>query len=221
MKISSTILIVLLTASISFGFTSAPQPSAGKPLDFKYIQIAKVDVNGNVIADANLTWHDIGVGAVATSTAGPNNTYRYAKPDEWTWVQYSIYFHGKDGNDANVGQCDVNMFGSNTYGGEKLLFRSTVHAGDQALSHNPATGLPLRTNLQPDDPNTKWANADANFFDTSDLAVIHGGTTGTTSTTGILSYTEFTTQKFRRVQINNITPVAKIDYVYVVMTGGK
>lgn len=214
------VLIVLLIASVSFGFTPAPIASAGKPLDFKYIQFAKVDVNGDAASDANLTWHDIGNGANG-DVAGPNNARWFAKPDEWTWIQYSIYFHCKDGNDANTGQCDVNVFGSNTYGGGKPIFHSTVHAGDEALSHNPATGLPLRTNLQPDDPNTKWGNADGNFVDTSDLAVVRSGHSGTTSTTGILSYTEFAIQKFHRVQINNITPAAKIDYVYCIVTGGK
>ena len=209
----SAFLIVLLTVSISFGFTPAPTPAAGKSLDFRYIQIAKVDVNGDAAIDVNFgTWHDI--------NAGSTHTRWQAKPDDWTWIRFQFYFHGKDGNDPNTGQADVNGFGADTYGGAVPLFRSTILAGNEALSHDPNSGAPFRSSTQ-SDPNNKWANADANFVDTSDLGVFRSGTTGTTSIYGVTRYLIIATQKFYRVQISNITPAAKIDYVYCVITGGK
>lgn len=212
MRPISVFLIVLFTLSVSFGFTPAPLPTAGKTNDFKFIQIAAVDINGDAALDANLTWHDIG--------AGPNNTRWQAKPDDWTWVQFQFYFHGLDGNDPNSGQCDVNVFGSNTYGGGLPLFHSTVLAGNGAMSHNPVLGTAYRTNLQPD-PNYKLANTDGNFVDQTDFGVFRSGYSGTTSTGGVLRYTIIPLNKFYRVQINNVSPAAKVDYVYCVITGGK
>ena len=212
MRYLSALLIVLLAAAVSYGFITVPTPAAGGSPDFRYVQIAKVDVNGDVAVDANFgTWND------GNST---NASRVFVKPDSWTWLKFQVYFHGKDGNDANVGQADFNCYSASTYGGWKRAFGSTIFAGNEALSNDPNSGTYLRTNHLPDS-NTKWVNADANFVDKTDLGIARADYSGTTSTYGITGYTIFATDKFWRVRISNISPTAKIDYVYCVVTGGK
>jgi len=217
MRYLSALLIVLLTASISFGFITVPTPAGGASPDFRYVQIAKVDVNGDAAVDANFgTWADSNV---------TNASRVFVKPDSWTWLKFQLYFHGAvgsagDGNDANVGQADFNCYSGNTYGGLRRQFGSTVFAGNEALSNDPNTGAWLRTNHLPD-PNSKWANADANFIDKTDCNMFRADTAGTSSTYGVLTYTVIAIDKFWRVRISIISPAAKLDYVYCVVTGGK
>ena len=114
----------------------------------------------------------------------------------------------------------MNAYGADTYGGYIPEFRSTILAGNEALSHDPNTGTAFRSNTLYD-VNEKWANADANFADSTNVGMYRSGTSGTTSIGGITCYTIPATKKFYRVQINNISPATKIDYVYCIITGGK